>query len=116
MTRRREIEDAWKAILAANEPTVLKAGEFQVIEEIARQTYTDMNGDVHPMLTPMEIKSLSITRGSLTTSEIDEIRSHVVHTKSFLSQIPWGRSVPPHPGDRRLPPREAQRLGYTPIA
>ena len=43
------------------------------------------------------IKSLSITRGSLTTSEIDEIRSHVVHTKSFLSQIPWGRAF------RRIP-------------
>jgi HD-GYP domain-containing protein (c-di-GMP phosphodiesterase class II) len=95
--RRRELEDAWKAILAANEPTVLKAGDFQVVEEIARQTYTDLNGDVHPLLTPKEIKSLSISRGSLTSSEIDEIRSHVTHTRSFLSQIPWGRAF------RRIP-------------
>ncbi|MBI2393544.1 MAG: GAF domain-containing protein [Deltaproteobacteria bacterium] len=96
-TRRQELSAAWNAIVAANEPTVLKAGDFRVIEEIARQTYTDMNGDVHPLLTASEIKSLSITRGSLTTSEIDEIRSHVVHTRSFLSQIPWGRAF------RRIP-------------
>jgi HD-GYP domain-containing protein (c-di-GMP phosphodiesterase class II) len=95
--RRQELSAAWNAIVAANEPTVLKAGDFRVIEDIARQTYTDLNGDVHPLLTSSEISSLSINRGSLTTAEIDEIRSHVVHTRSFLSQIPWGRAF------RRIP-------------
>jgi HD-GYP domain-containing protein (c-di-GMP phosphodiesterase class II) len=95
--RRQELSAAWTAICAANEPTVLKAGDFRVIEDIARQTYTDLNGDVHPLLNPSEIASLSINRGSLTSSEIDEIRSHVVHTRSFLSQIPWGRAF------RRIP-------------
>jgi HD-GYP domain-containing protein (c-di-GMP phosphodiesterase class II) len=42
-------------------------------------------------LTVGEVKSLSVTRGSLTPSEIDEIRSHVTHTFEFLSQIPWGK-------------------------
>lgn len=95
--RRQELAAAWNAIIAANEPTVLKAGDFRVIEDIARQTYTDLNGDVHPLLNPEEIASLSINRGSLTAREIDEIRSHVVHTRSFLSQIPWGRAF------RRIP-------------
>lgn len=95
--RRAELSAAWNAIVAANEPTVLKSGDFRVIEELARQTYTDLSGDVHPLLYTEEVQSLSINRGSLTAIEIDEIRSHVVHTRSFLSQIPWGRAF------RRIP-------------
>jgi HD-GYP domain-containing protein (c-di-GMP phosphodiesterase class II) len=44
-----------------------------------------------PLLTQQEVKCLCITRGSLTSTEIDEIRSHVTHTFEFLSQIPWGK-------------------------
>ncbi len=95
--RRSELAAAWQAVLAANEPTVLKSGDFRTVEELARQTYTDLTGEVHPLLTAEEVLSLSITRGSLTAGEIDEIRSHVVHTRSFLSQIPWGRAF------RRIP-------------
>ncbi|MBL8721364.1 MAG: GAF domain-containing protein [Myxococcales bacterium] len=95
--RRQELIHAWAAILGANEPTVLKSGEFRTVEGLARDTYTDLEGDIHPLLEAEEIASLSITRGSLTSSEIDEIRSHVVHTRSFLEKIPWGRSF------RRVP-------------
>ncbi|NCQ35338.1 HD domain-containing protein, partial [bacterium] len=31
-------------------------------------------------------------RGSLNDAEMEEIRSHVVHTEDFLSRIPWGKS------------------------
>ncbi len=96
-TRRQELTVAWQAIVAANEPTVLKSGDFRMVEDLARQTYTDLDGVMHPILTTSEVASLSITRGSLTALEIDEIRSHVVHTRSFLSQIPWGRAF------RRIP-------------
>ena len=37
--------------------------------------------------------ALQIPRGSLSPSEYDEIRSHVVHTYNFLSKIPWGKSM-----------------------
>jgi HD-GYP domain-containing protein (c-di-GMP phosphodiesterase class II) len=43
------------------------------------------------LLTPSEIASLRVARGSLTTSEIEEIQSHVSHTYDFLSKIPWGK-------------------------
>jgi HD-GYP domain-containing protein (c-di-GMP phosphodiesterase class II) len=95
--RRLELAAAWSAVVAANEPTVLKSGDFRTIEELARQTYVDLTGEIHPLLRPEEVASLSINRGSLTAAEIDEIRSHVVHTRSFLSQIPWGRAF------RRIP-------------
>ena len=95
--RRTELESAWRAILAANEPTVLKSGDFHAIEALARETYVDMSGNAHPLITAGELGSLSVPRGSLTPKEYDEIRSHVVHTHSFLKQIPWGRAF------RRIP-------------
>jgi HD-GYP domain-containing protein (c-di-GMP phosphodiesterase class II) len=91
VARQAEIESAFAAIAAANEPTVLKGGDFARIEAIARETYTSISGESFPFLTQDEVKSLSVTRGSLTPGEIDEIRSHVVHTFEFLSQIPWGK-------------------------
>jgi HD-GYP domain-containing protein (c-di-GMP phosphodiesterase class II) len=88
--RRRELEEMWTTILSANEPTILKGGDFARIEAIARETYVDLKGNVLPLLTPEELSSLSVAKGSLTNGEIDEIRSHVVHTYNFLKTIPWG--------------------------
>jgi HD-GYP domain-containing protein (c-di-GMP phosphodiesterase class II) len=89
--RRSEIESAYAAILAANEPTVLKGGEFARIEAIAREAYSGMDGVARPMLSSEEVKCLSVMRGSLTPAEIDEVRTHVTHTFEFLSRIPWGK-------------------------
>ncbi len=89
--RRAEIEAAFEAIAAANEPTVLKGGDFARVEAISRETYVDLNGNVLPLLRAEEVLCLSVARGSLTSKEIDEIRSHVTHTYEFLSQIPWGK-------------------------
>ncbi|MES1173790.1 MAG: HD domain-containing phosphohydrolase [Myxococcales bacterium] len=91
-TKRAEIEEAWAVIEQANEPTVLAAGNFKRIEELGRQSYSRLNGDVSTLLSAEEVKSLSVMRGSLTAEEFDEIRSHVSHTYRFLSQIPWGKT------------------------
>jgi HD-GYP domain-containing protein (c-di-GMP phosphodiesterase class II) len=90
--KRRDVEDAWHVVEGANEPTVLAAGDFQRIEELGRQAYTRLNGDVQTLLSAREVQSLSVMRGSLTNEEFDEIRSHVSHTYRFLSQIPWGKT------------------------
>jgi HD-GYP domain-containing protein (c-di-GMP phosphodiesterase class II) len=89
--RRRELDDAFGLILAANEPTVLRGGDFERIAALAQESYVDISGNQLPLITAAEIQSLSIARGSLTSGEIDEIRSHVSHTFTFLSQIPWGK-------------------------
>lgn len=91
-TRRREIEDAWRTIVHANEPTILAAGDFQKIEELSRITYTNLAGETCALLESDEVHSLSVEKGSLTPSELEEIRSHVSHTYRFLSQIPWGKT------------------------
>jgi HD-GYP domain-containing protein (c-di-GMP phosphodiesterase class II) len=89
--RRTALETAYAGVLAANEPTILRGGDFAQIESIARETYVDSQGLERPLLTPEELASLTVARGTLTTNELDEIRSHVVHTFEFLSQIPWGK-------------------------
>lgn len=96
-TRKAQLLAGFAAICAANEPTILRMDSFQRIEAIAHETFTDMEGRVLPLLRPEELASLKVARGSLTPSEIDEIRSHVVHTYEFLSQIPWGKQL------RRVP-------------
>jgi HD-GYP domain-containing protein (c-di-GMP phosphodiesterase class II) len=89
--RRAELDAAFAMVCAANEPSVLKGGVFDKLEAIARETYADLSGHVHSLLLANEVASLSVARGSLTTTEIDEIRSHVSHTFTFLAQIPWGK-------------------------
>ena len=89
--RRAELERSFASICACNEPTIMKGGDFAQLEAIARDTYSDLSGREMPLLTADEMQSLVVPRGTLTTTEIDEIRSHVVHTFEFLSQIPWGK-------------------------
>jgi HD-GYP domain-containing protein (c-di-GMP phosphodiesterase class II) len=90
--RRAELEEAWRVIRDANEPTVLKQGEFSRIAELGSITYTDGSGEVRTLLRPEEVVALQVTRGSLSSGELDEIRSHVSHTYNFLARIPWGKS------------------------
>lgn len=90
--RRAELDAAWQTIEHANEPSVLAAGEFQRIEELGRQTYLRLDGELATLLTTDEVRALSVMRGSLTADEFDEIRSHVSHTYRFLSKIPWGHT------------------------
>jgi HD-GYP domain-containing protein (c-di-GMP phosphodiesterase class II) len=87
-----ELEMAWKTVCEANEPTVLKEGDFTRITELGQRTYADPCGHHKPLLTEDEVISLQVTKGSLHDKEISEIRSHVVHTFDFLSRIPWGKS------------------------
>lgn len=91
--RRAAVDAAWGAVLSANEPTVLSQGDFARIEEIARETYVDLRGEVHALLEDEEVTCLKVSKGSLTQQEFDEIRSHVSHTFRFLSRIPWGKSL-----------------------
>jgi HD-GYP domain-containing protein (c-di-GMP phosphodiesterase class II) len=85
-------DEAWAVIVETNEPTVLKSADFERLERISKMTYVDFEGAQKPILTESELLCLRIQRGSLTAEEIEEIRSHVVHTYNFLSKIPWGRT------------------------
>jgi response regulator RpfG family c-di-GMP phosphodiesterase len=90
--RRAEIDGYVELVLRANEPTVLEQGGHDLLAEIAARSYRDRRGEAQPYLTPREVETLQILRGSLTTKERTEIESHVVHTFNFLRRIPWGRA------------------------
>lgn len=91
--QRCELEQAYATILQAAEPTVLRAQDRQLLDAAERLTLRRADGRCEPLLSPEELTSLRIERGSLTSAEFAEIRSHVVHTERFLSRIPWGRTL-----------------------
>jgi HD-GYP domain-containing protein (c-di-GMP phosphodiesterase class II) len=86
-----ELERFIDLVLKANEPTVLPAGGFSALTDIAAHRYVTPRGEERPYLEPYEVQALSIPRGSLTQTERVEIESHVTHTYNFLRKIPWGR-------------------------
>jgi hypothetical protein len=95
--RLQEVDEYIQAIIWANEPTVLPEGNFEQLLEIAKLQYEDLEGRKRPLLTPDEVQMLSIRQGSLDEEERLQIESHVLHTVTFLQQIPWTnelRSVP----------------------
>jgi HD-GYP domain-containing protein (c-di-GMP phosphodiesterase class II) len=79
------------AVQSANEPTILAEDAADLLEEIARQSYIDAEGNQLPLLGNPELLALSVRRGSLTEEERVEIESHVSHTFRFLSLMPWTR-------------------------
>lgn len=95
--KRVELQAAWNAVVDANEPTVLTEEKFSKVEELTRSYYQGDDGQLEPLLSDDELLNLKIPRGSLNSTEIEEIRSHVTHTRRFLERIPWGSNF------RRIP-------------
>src|SRR6266513_6291485 len=88
-----ELDRFLEIVLQANEPTILPAGRFEALLQVARRTYEDPTGRPHPYLTEEEMRYLTIPKGSLDETERLEIESHVTHTYRFLQQIPWTREL-----------------------
>jgi len=110
--RRSRMENAFEAIVQSNEPTVLPAGQFDRIFEIARQTYRDPRGVERPVLTQEEVHFLSIPKGSLNSDERAQIESHVVHSFNFLLQIPWTKEIREIPRIARAHHEKLNGTGY----
>jgi len=87
--RQDEIDGVLRMVLQANEPSILEEESFRALMDLPSRTFSDMDGNRQPFLTPNEVSALSIRRGSLSEKERREIESHVTHTFKFLSQIPW---------------------------
>jgi HD-GYP domain-containing protein (c-di-GMP phosphodiesterase class II) len=95
--RLARLQDYLDFILEANEPTLMEQSEFRKLREIAQQYFVDTTGIEMPYINAVEMRLLSIPKGSLDASERQQIESHVVHTFNFLSQIPWTKEL------RRIP-------------
>lgn len=82
-----------ETIKLANRPTVLDSEQQEFLDEIAKRRYRTAGGEERAYLTPHELASLRVRRGSLNDEERRQIESHVVHTYHFLCTIPWGRAL-----------------------
>jgi HD-GYP domain-containing protein (c-di-GMP phosphodiesterase class II) len=95
------LQSYWELLNKLNQPDVVCTPEFaQKLDEIvtdlqqlSKYTYRDLDGNLHPLLTPSEIEQLLIPRGSLTAAERLVVESHVSHTYDFLCKIPWTRHL-----------------------
>ncbi|MCF7927937.1 MAG: GAF domain-containing protein [Spirochaetales bacterium] len=91
--RLEELSSIMNELSRLNEPTVSDADPLEEISKIRsgekRYTACDLDGSPVPILTDREAVNLSIRRGSLNEEERKVIQSHVEHTYSFVSKIPW---------------------------
>jgi HD-GYP domain-containing protein (c-di-GMP phosphodiesterase class II) len=110
--RASQMQSAFQAVLQANEPTLLPEGQFDRLFEIARQKYHDPRGVERPVLTPEEVRYLSIPKGSLSADERAQIESHVVHSFNFLLQIPWTQQIREIPRIVRAHHEKLNGTGY----
>ena len=88
-----ELDRDFEIILKSNEPTVIPEGNFDRLLSIAALPFIDFDDREATLLNPDEVTLLSIRKGSLNDAERLQIESHVVHTFSFLQQIPWTREI-----------------------
>ncbi len=110
--RQAQMENSFDAVVQANEPTVMPAGKFERLFEIARQTYRDPRGVERPVLTQEEVRFLSIPKGSLNDDERAQIELHVVHSFNFLLQIPWTKEIREIPRIARAHHEKLNGTGY----
>jgi HD-GYP domain-containing protein (c-di-GMP phosphodiesterase class II) len=91
--RLKALEQAEEFIHRANEPSVLPEGSFERLNEIAKIRFRGCDGKMHPLLSPEEVRLLSIRQGSLDLHEREEVESHVELSYNFLKQIPWTQEI-----------------------
>src|SRR5205085_8245212 len=108
----KELDQYLQAILEANEPTVLAAGNFEQLLKIAEYQYLDSDNMQKPLLTGEEVRLLSIRKGSLDEEERLQIEGHVLHTFNFLQQIPWTNEISQIPEIARLHHEKLNGSGY----
>jgi HD-GYP domain-containing protein (c-di-GMP phosphodiesterase class II) len=88
-----EVDRFFELVLKADEPSVVPESGFEKLTDIAAHYYRTFEGADQPLLTPDEVRLLSIRQGSLDENERLQIESHVVHTFNFLQQIPWTSEI-----------------------
>jgi HD-GYP domain-containing protein (c-di-GMP phosphodiesterase class II) len=88
-----ELDRFAEIIRESNEPSVLPEGKFEKLREIAERKFRGWDNVLCPLVTPEEVRLLSIRKGSLDEHERAEVESHVEHSYNFLKQIPWTRDI-----------------------
>jgi len=89
----KRIRSIKEKITSLNEPSITDVDPgkslHEIISEIEDLNCHDTNDNPMTVIGPLETTNLSIKKGSLNAMERHEIESHVMHTYSFVSNIPW---------------------------
>jgi HD-GYP domain-containing protein (c-di-GMP phosphodiesterase class II) len=107
-----EVDRFFELVLKADEPSVVPERGFEKLTDIAAHYYRTFEGADQPLLTPDEVRLLSIRQGSLDENERLQIESHVVHTFNFLQQIPWTSEIRHIPEIARGHHEKLNGMGY----
>jgi HD-GYP domain-containing protein (c-di-GMP phosphodiesterase class II) len=106
------VDRFFELVLKADEPSVVPERGFEKLTDIAAHYYRTFEGADQPLLTPDEVRLLSIRQGSLDENERLQIESHVVHTFNFLQQIPWTSEIRHIPEIARGHHEKLNGMGY----
>ena len=87
--RLHQIDEKLAFIKTINECNLLKDSDINHLEEIYVKKYVNLEGEKRNYLTDFEFENLSVKKGNLTKSEIEEIQSHVTHTENIVNNIPF---------------------------
>jgi 3',5'-cyclic-nucleotide phosphodiesterase len=80
-------------VLQTNEPSVSSEVAPDALREVLDYRFATEEGKEGVLLFDFEFNDLVVDRGSLNDIERREIESHVSHTFSFLSLIPWPKKL-----------------------
>jgi HD-GYP domain-containing protein (c-di-GMP phosphodiesterase class II) len=83
------IDDYYAGVVQANNPNIVADGDFGHLRTIRDYRFRELDGSLSGLITDSDLLALSMRQGSLTPEERREIQLHVVHTKEFLSVLPW---------------------------
>ncbi len=89
----QEMDEFFQTVETSNQPTVVPQGNFEKLAELAARKFFDFDGNEQSLLTPTEVRLLSLRKGTLDDEERQEIESHVLHSFNFLNQIPWTKEI-----------------------
>ncbi|MFZ5634320.1 MAG: HD-GYP domain-containing protein [Bacillota bacterium] len=92
---REQLEDILRArelVVKCNNPATFIDDELAGrLAEIASIKYRDIDGREQPLLTPEELKALTVRKGTLTDDERRVMEEHVAITARMLEKIPFIR-------------------------
>lgn len=91
--RIKQIEEDLASIKKINTGNLLNDSGLKKLEEIHQKKYLDFEGQKRNYLTDFEFENLSVRKGNLTKEEIEEIRSHVIHTENIVNKVPFTKHL-----------------------
>ena len=88
------LESARELIIRADNPATFIDNELkEKLEALGKITFTGEDGKSYPLLTPEELASITVARGTLTEEERKIMENHVVITGKMLAKLPFTKKL-----------------------